>query len=98
MPQQILNLSHKEPFAGTLHLASLVLYGLAQIWYCLLIVGFANVVVGVGVVPVLNGTEVHRVATHIANHVLSIISPTKLCVAFCEPSTSQSAHQRLTLI
>ena len=94
----ILDLSQQKPLAGTLNLSALVLDGFLEIGDGLHVVGLAEVVVGVGVVPILNGTEVHRVATHISNHVLGIISPTQFGVTFCEPSARQSAHQRFALI
>ena len=96
--QQILNLSQKEPFARPLHLAALVLDGLLQIWNSLLVFAHVDVVVGVGIVPILHGTEIHRIATHITNHVLSIVSPIEFGVALCEPRAGQSAHQWLPLI
>ena len=95
---QIVYLTKQIQLACLLHLAFLVLDGLLQIWYRLGVFGCTNVVVGVGIVPILNGTKIHRVATHIANHVLSIVSPIKFGVALSQPSSSQSAHQWLTLI
>ena len=57
--KQILYLTHKEPLAGPLGLAAFVLYCFIQIRYGLLVIGLANVVVGVSKIPVFNGTEVH---------------------------------------
>ena len=96
--QQVLNLSHQEPLPGLLRLATLVLDGLAQIGHSLLVVARADIVVGVGVIPVVHGAEVHRVAAHIAYHVLGIVEPAEFRIAFRQPGFRQTALHGLRLI
>ena len=56
------------------------------------------VIVGIGVVPVFHSPEVHRVTTHVTNHVLCVVFPVQLCIALCQPSSCQSVHQGLRLV
>ena len=98
MAHQVLYLSHQVPLAGTLGFTAFVLDGLAQIGHGLGVIGHADVIVGVGVIPILNGTEIHRVATHVTNHVLGIVSPAQHSVAFGQPRTGQSAAGRIAQV
>ena len=75
-----------------------MLDGLAQIRHSLGVITHADVVVGVGVIPILNGTEIHRVATHVTNHVLGIVSPAQHGVAFSQPRTGKSAAGRIAQV
>ena len=98
MSQQILYLPHKIPLAGFLHLPTLVSDGFLQIRHGFLILPLSDIVVGIGIIPVVYGTEIHRVTAHIAYHVLGIIPPPQLCVAFCQPRPCQSASHGIAQI
>ena len=96
--QLLLYLPHQIPLAGFLLMALLVLDHLLQIGHGFLIVLRADIVVGVGVVPVLHGAEVDGVAAHIADHVLGIVEPVEFCVALGEPGTGQTVLHNLRLV
>ena len=69
------NLPQQKPLSGLLNLAPLMLDDFPQIGDGFLIVAFTDVVVGIGVVPVFHGTEVHGVTAHVADHVFRIVFP-----------------------
>ena len=96
--QLTLYLSQQEPLTGLLSAALLVLDYLFQIRDSLLKLSCAQIIVGIGVVPVLNRAEIHRVTVHVANHVLSIIEPVEFRIAFGEPGTGQSVLHGLRLV
>ena len=93
-----LYLSHQEPLAGSLLAALLVLDDFPQIGHGLLQFTIPQIVVSVGVIPVLHGTEVHRVTVHVAYHVLCIVEPVEFHIAFGEPGTGQSVLHGLRLV
>ena len=70
-----MELSHQKPLAGFLLATGLMLDDLAQIGDGLFVAFAADVVVGIGIVPVLDGTIVHRVATLLRYHILCIVEP-----------------------
>ena len=63
---------------------------LPQIGHGLLIVALGDIVVGIGVVPVLHGPEVHRVAAHVADHVFGVVHPSQFRVALGKPGSGES--------
>ena len=71
---------------------------LLQVGHRLLVVAHVDIVVCVGVVPVFHGAEVHRVAAHVADHVLGVVEPVQFRVAFRQPGLRQSALHGLGLI
>ena len=58
----------------------------------------AQVVVGVGVVPVLGSAVVDGVAAHVADDVLSIVQPVELRVALGKPGTGYAVLHGLRLV
>ena len=80
-----IELTQQEPLTGTLLTAHLVVYHPAHIGYGAVVVGRTERVVGIGIVPLLDGAPVHRVAGHVAYHVLGIVEPAPLSVALGEP-------------
>ncbi len=70
-----LKLSHEIPHARFLLLAAFVPYGFRQIGGSLFISVATHVKSGVGIVPVLHGTIVHRVTPHLHYHVLGVVEP-----------------------
>ena len=92
MTQFSLDLSQQKPLSGTLYPSALVLDHLLQIGHSLLVFLHVDIIVGIGVVPVFHSPEVHRVTTHIADHVLCVVFPVELCIAFCQPGLRQSVH------
>ena len=96
--QFLLYLSHQEPFAGSLLPALFVFDDFSQIGHGFLVVLGAYVVVGIGVVPVLHGSEVDGVAAHVSDHVLGIVQPVHLCVALGQPGPCQPVLQYLRLV
>ena len=95
---KILYLSHQEPLSGSLDAATLMFDDLSQIGDGFLVVTQSDVVVGIGIVPVLHSPEVHGIATHVADHVLSIVFPSQLGIAFGKPGPCQSIHQWLRMV
>ena len=93
-----LHLSHEKPLAGALLLAHLMLDDLAQIGDGLLILSGVDIIVGIGVVPLLFGMVVDGVAAHVANHVLGIVEPVLFDVAFGEPGACLAVDGGLGLI
>ena len=98
MSELCLYLSHQIPFSGTLHTALLMSDHLPQIGHGLLVVALGDVVVGIGVVPVLHGPEVHRVTAHITDHVFCIIHPSQFRIALGKPGSGQSVLHRLCVV
>ena len=96
--QLALYLSHEKPLPGSLYAAPLVADHFPQIGDSLIVFSLTDIVVGIGVVPVLHGTVVHRVTAHVAYHVLGIIQPAQFCVALCQPCSRHSVLHRLGLI
>ena len=97
-PQFCLELTQEKPFPGALLLAHLVLDDLAQVGDGLLVFSGVDVVVGVGVVPLLHGAPVERVAAHVAYDILRVVEPVLLDVAFCEPGACLPVDGRLRLV
>ena len=95
---KILDLSHQEPLSGSLDAATLVFDDLSQIRNGFLVVTQSDVVVGIGVVPVLHSPEVHGVTTHVTDHVLCIVFPSQLGIAFGKPGPGKTIHQWLRLV
>ncbi len=87
-----LNLSHEIPHAGLLLLAALVLDGFRQIADSLLVSAAAHIKSGIGIVPVLHGTVVHRVTLHLRYHVFGIVEPVEFGVAACQPRTGNTVY------
>ena len=98
VPQQVLDLSHEEPLPGALCVAPLVLDDLIEIGHGLLVVAQTDIVVGVGVVPVLDGPVVYRVAAHVAYHVLRVVEPSQFGIALGQPGFGQAALHGLRRI
>ena len=98
MTKLCLYLTHQEPLAGLLFTTLLMFDDLAQIGHGLLIALTTNVEIGIGVVPLINSTEVHRVTTLLDNEVLGIVEPVKLCIALGLPGTGTAIDSRLRLI
>ena len=96
--QLLLYLSHEEPLAGLLLVSALMLDYFAQVWHRLLVVLRPDIVVCIGVVPVLHCPEVHRVAAHIADDVLGIVEPFQFSIALCEPGSGHTALHGLCLV
>ena len=57
-----------------------------------------DVIVGIGVVPFLDGPPVEGVAAHVADHVLGIIEPFLFDIAFGQPCPGLAIDGRLRLI
>ena len=91
-------LAVQEPLAGLLLTALLVSDDLPQVWQSLLVTLAADIIVGIGVVPVLHGTIVHRVATLFVDDVLRLIQPVQLHIALRQPRTGNAEDGRLSLI
>ena len=98
MSEQSLQLSHQEPLAGLLLAAGLVTDDLAQVGNGLGIALAVDVVVGIGVVPVLDGTPVHGVAALLGDDVLGIVDPPQLRVALGQPGTGTPQDGGLRLV
>ena len=96
--QSCLYLSHEEPFTCFLRLAPFVLDHLAQVGYGLLQLTVFHVIVGIGVVPVLDGSVVNGVAVHIADHILSIVEPAEFCIVLGQPGTGDGVLPGLCLV
>ena len=96
--QRCLHLSHEEPLACALLASHLVLDDVAQVGNSFLVFARVYVVVGVGVVPLLACRPVDGVALHVAYHVLGIVEPTLLDVAFGEPCPRLGVDGWLRLI
>ena len=80
-----IELAQQIPLAGSLLAAHLVAYHAAQIGDGALIFGRVYVVVGIGVVPLLDGAPVHGVARHVAYHVFGVVEPALLHIALGKP-------------
>ena len=96
--QQGVYLAVQEPLAGLLLTTFLVSDDLPQIGQCLLVTLAADIVVGIGVVPVLHGTIVHRVATLFVDDVLRLIQPVQFHIALRQPRTGNAENGGLGLI
>ncbi len=96
--ESLIELSEQEPLAGFLLAAHLVFDHLAQVGDGLLVVACVDIVVGVGVVPLLAGTPVDAVALHVAYHVLGIVEPAFLHVALGQPGPCAPIDGGLGLI
>ena len=96
--QQGVYLAIQEPLAGLLLTALLVSDDLPQVWQSLLVTLAADIIVGIGVVPVLHGTIVHRVATLFVDDVLRLIQPVQFHIALRQPRTGNAENGELCLI
>ena len=83
-------LSHQKPFAGFLLAAFFVLDDLSQIGDGFLKALAVDVKVGIGVVPVLDGTVVHAVAALLGDDVFGFIQPVHFRIALCLPGPCPS--------
>ena len=70
----------------------------AEVRDSFLVVSLPDVVVGVGIVPVLDSAVVYRVTVHVADDILGVVEPSQLGIAFGQPSLGQPVLQRLCLI
>ena len=93
-----IDLSQQIPFARLLLLAHLVLDYLLQVGNGLVKPLLVQVVVGIGVVPLLHGAPVQRVAVHLRYHVLGIVGTVVLYVAFRQPRPCLAVDGRLRLV
>ena len=93
-----LQLAHEEPLARLLLAAYLVLDALAQIGNGLGVVARMDVIVGIGEVPFLACAPVDAVALHVAHHILGIVKPALLNIAFGQPSPRTAINGGLRLI
>ena len=98
MAQGRLDLSHQIPFARFLLLSHLVLDDLAQVGDGLLQFTRVDIIVSKGIVPLLGGPPVDAVALHVADHVLGIIEPVLLDVAFGKPCPRLAVDGGLRLV
>ena len=98
MTQCCLHLSHDEPLACLLRLAVLVLDHLPEVGDGLFVLSLMDIVVGIGLVPVVLCAIVDGVATGVAHHILGIVYPVQLRVTVGQPGTGQSVDGRLRLI
>ena len=90
-----LQLSHDIPFPRPLLASSLMADYLAQIRHGFGIPSGFDIVVGVGVVPVLHRLPRQRVTLDFRNHVLRVVEPVLLRVASCEPRPRLAVDGRL---
>ena len=93
-----IQLTQQEVFAGFLLAAHLVLDGFLQVGNGFLEAFRVDIVRGVGIVPLLHGTPVHRVALHLIDYVLGIVDPVLLNIAFGQPCTGFTVDGRLGVI
>ena len=98
VPQQGLDLSHQIPLPGALHATPFMTDHLPQIRHRLLIVALGDIIVRIGVIPVLHRPEIHRVAAHVSDHVLSVVQPAQLRIALGEPCSGESVLQGLGVV
>ena len=96
--EQGLYLSHDEPLACALLASHLVAYDAAQILGSVGIVGCAQIVVGERIVPLLLCSPVYRVAPCGTYHVLGVIVPPFLYIAFGKPSSRLAVYGRLCAV
>ena len=96
--QQGMYLSIQEPLAGLLLAAFLVFDNLAQIRQSLLVAFTADVVVGIGVVPILHSPVVHRVTTLLGDDILGIVQPVQLHITLGQPCTGNAMNSGLRLV
>jgi len=75
-----------------------VAYHLAQVFDSLVVALGVQIVVGIGVVPVFHGAEVHRVTLLFDDHILGIVYPVELSVALGQPGTRDTQNGRLRLV
>ena len=92
-----IELSEQIPFASLLLASHLVADYLAQIGDSLVEVARMYVVVGIRVVPFLDGTPVERVALHVPDHVFRVIHPSAFHVGLGEPCPCFAVDGRLCL-
>ncbi len=93
-----LELSHEKPLACTLLASHLMLDDTPQIRHSLGVLTRVYIVVGIRVVPFLACRPMDRVALHVAYHVLRVVEPALLNVAFGEPRPRLGVDGRLRLI
>ena len=93
-----IQLTQQEVFTSLLLAAHLVLDGFLQVGNGFLEALRVDVVRGVGIVPLLHGTPVHRVALHLIDYVLGIVDPVLLNIAFGQPCTGFTVDGRLGVI
>ena len=93
-----IQLTQQEVFAGFLLAAHLVLDGFLQVGNGFLEALRVDVVGGIGIVPLLHGTPIHRVALHLVDYVLGIVDPVLLNIAFGQPCTGFPVDGRLGVI
>ena len=85
-----LYLSHQIPLPGALYATSFMTDHLPQIRHGFLVVTLGDIVVRIGVVPILHGSEIHRVTAHITDHVLRIVQPAQFRITLGEPRSGES--------
>ena len=93
--QRGLQLAHEVPFARALLLAHLVLDDVAQVGNGLGVVGRVDVVVGVGVVPLLARSPMQAVALHVSYDILGVVEEIVFYVALGQPSACAAVDGRL---
>ena len=91
-------LSHKEPFTCALLPPHLMFDDFSQVGDGFLVFAGVNIVVGIGIVPFLGRMPVDGVAAHLTYHILCVIEPFLLEVAFGEPCAGLGIDGRLCLV
>ena len=90
LPQEI-------PLTRFLLAAHLMLDYFAQIGHGKVVPSRMYIIVGIGIIPLLTGTPVYRVALHVAYHVFGIIRPSLLYITLGKPSPCPPVDCRLGL-
>ena len=85
-----LKLPHEIPFASFLLTTHLMLDDFAQIWDGLRKVALVYIVICVSIIPFFLGTPMDAVSLHVSDDIFSIILPSLLNIAFCQPGTCSS--------
>ena len=98
MTQLRLDLAHQIPLPGALHVSPFMSDHLPEIGHRLLVVTLGDIVVRIGIVPVLHRPEVHRVTTHVTDHVLGVVEPPQFRVALGEPRSGKPVLHRLGVV
>ena len=68
---------------------------LPQIGYRLLVLTQMDIVIGIGIIPLLYGSPVHGVTLHLGNHILSIVEPVLFDIALGQPCPRLTVDGRL---
>ena len=90
-----LQLSHQEPLSCFLFAAHLMTDDLPQIRYRFLILTQMDIIIGIGIIPLLHGSPVHGVTLHLGNHILSIVEPVLFDIALGQPCPRLTVDGRL---